>query len=245
MTAGGKPLLSIIIPTLNEAGQLVATLERIPQDPTLEVLVVDGGSRDETCKLAAAQGAGIIISPQGRAAQMNTGAGQARGEFLLFLHADTRLPERFMEHVLRILSMPNVSAGAFQLKLHPPLPGLGIIERLANWRARVWQKPYGDQTLFLSKDRFRALGGFPEISIMEDVEFIRRLRKQGPIVIAPVPVISSSRRWQESGVFKTTLKNQIALVAFAAGIPPDRLTRWYHKKKGYRGQGSKGSSERP
>jgi uncharacterized protein len=229
MTTEEKPLLSIIIPTLNEAVHLNSTLLGIPQEPAIEIIVADGGSRDETCQLAAAHGARVFKSSPGRAAQMNTGADQARGDFLLFLHADTRLPERFMEHILEILSMPGVSAGAFQLKLYPTLPGLRLIEILANWRARVWQRPYGDQTLFLRKDRFRALGGFPKMPIMEDLALISRLRRQGRIVIAPVPVISSSRRWQETGVIKTTLKNQMALMAYGIGISPDHLARWYHR----------------
>jgi uncharacterized protein len=136
-----------------------------------------------------------------------------------------------MEPVLQILSRPGVSAGAFQLKLHPPLPGLKIIERLANWRARVWQRPYGDQGLFLTKERFQAIGGVLEIPIMEDIELIRRLRRQGPIMIAPLPVTSSSRRWQETGVLKTTLRNQITLLGFAIGISPGILSGWYNKKK--------------
>jgi rSAM/selenodomain-associated transferase 2 len=224
-----EPRISIIIPTLNEAAHIVPTLSRIPRTPALEVIVADGRSRDETRRLAAAGGARVFSSPPGRALQMNTGAEQARGEYLLFLHADTRLPDQFMEHISRILATPGVSAGAFQLKLHPSLPGLGFIEHLANWRARAWQKPYGDQALFLRAERFHDLGGFPEISFLEDVELVRRLRRLGRIVIAPVPVISSSRRWQESGVFKTTLKNQIVLAGFWAGVAPDRLGHWYHQ----------------
>jgi len=226
-----KPILSIIIPTLNESANLPSTLISIPKIPSNEVIVVDGGSRDETLLLAAEYGARVIHSPRGRAVQMNHGAAQAQGELLLFLHADTKLPEGFMGPLLQILSRTGVSAGAFQLKLHPPLPGLEVIERLANWRARVWQRPYGDQGLFLRKDRFRAIGGFPEIPMMEDIELIRRLRRQGRIVIVPLPVVSSSRRWQESGVLKTTLRNQMALLGYGIGISPDQLARWYHKNK--------------
>jgi rSAM/selenodomain-associated transferase 2 len=242
LTINKNPFLSIIIPTLNEAANLTSTLTGIPKIPEIEVIVADGGSGDETCRLADEYGARIIPSPRGRAEQMNTGAGQAQGELLLFLHADTKLPEGFMEPVLQILSRPGVAAGAFQLKLDPPLPGLKSIERLANWRARVWQRPYGDQGLFLRKDRFRSIDGFPEIPIMEDIELIRRLRRQGRIVIVPLPAVSSSRRWLESGVLKTTLRNQIALLGYGIGISPDHLARWYHKKKASRIQGAKGSS---
>jgi uncharacterized protein len=129
-----------------------------------------------------------------------------------------------------ILSRPGVSAGAFQLKFHPPLPGLQLVETLANWRAGRLQWPYGDQAIFLRADRFRALGGFAEIAIMEDVDLIHRLRHQGRIAIAPVLVITSSRRWQNEGVWRTSLINIIILAGYFAGIPADRLAQWYYKK---------------
>jgi uncharacterized protein len=219
--------LSIIIPTLNEAAQLTATLGKIPKTPHLEVIIVDGGSGDRTRELAASWGTRVISSPRGRARQMNLGARMAEGEFLLFLHADTHLPERFDIPVVQILSRPDVSAGAFQLKFDPPLKGLKIIERIANWRARIFQLPYGDQAIFLRADRFRDLGGFSEIPIMEDVDLILRSRRKGRILIAPLPVMTSSRRWKNSGVWKTSLKNQLALWSFLAGFSPDRIARWY------------------
>jgi uncharacterized protein len=234
--AGPLPGLSVIIPTLNEAGNISISLARIPKTPFIEVIVADGGSQDGTPDLAASWGAKVLSSARGRACQMNTAAGEAKGEILLFLHADTRLPEGFTDQVCRILSRPEVSAGAFQLKFDPPLPGLGIIERLANWRARAWQLPYGDQTLFLRAERFKALGGFSEIPIMEDVDLIRRLRSQGPVVIAPVSVMTSSRRWKNSGVLKTSLKNQLVLAAYFAGISPHRLARWYYGPSRQKGE---------
>lgn len=225
-----NPSLSIIIPTLNEAAHLAATLARIPKTPALEVIIADGLSQDTTLETAYSSGARIISSPRGRARQMNAGAREAQGEFFLFLHADTLLPDGFAEHIPLNLSRPGVSAGAFRLKFHPPLPGLKLIETLANWRARTLQWPYGDQAIFLRADRFRTLGGFAEIPIMEDVDLIRRLRRQGRIAIAPVPVITSSRRWQKNGIWRTSLINQIILAGYFAGIPADRLAHWYYKK---------------
>jgi uncharacterized protein len=226
--SGPGPEISIIIPTLNEALTLPLALARIPKIPSIEVIIVDGGSHDGTQELAASGEAKVLSSSLGRARQMNTGAGQARGRFLLFLHADTLLPEGFTDQVHHILSRPENAAGAFQLKFDPPLPGLEIIEKLANWRARVLQMPYGDQAIFLRAEQFQNLGGVREIPIMEDVDLIRRLSRQGRIVIAPVPVITSSRRWKDSGIWRTTFKNQVALGAFCAGISPNRLARWYH-----------------
>lgn len=224
------PSISIIIPTLNEAAHLPATLARIPKTPTIEVIIADGLSQDTTMATASSSGALIIVSPRGRSRQMNTGAREARGEFLLFLHADTLLPDDFADYIPSILTRPGISAGAFRLKFHPPLPGLKLIETLANWRARTLQLPYGDQGIFLRADRFRALGGFAEIPLMEDVELILRLRRQGRIAIAPLPVTTSSRRWRDNGVWQNSLKNQLILAGYLAGISVDRLARWYQKK---------------
>jgi uncharacterized protein len=224
-----KPILSVIIPALNEAAHISSTLNRIPKSAEVEVILVDGASRDATRELAVSWGARVLSSTRGRARQMNKGADQAKGEFLLFLHADTLLPDRFLNYVVQTLSLPGVSAGAFRLKLDPILPGLQLIEHLANWRAQTRQLPYGDQAIFIRTDRFRDIGGFTEMPFMEDVDLIRRLRRQGRIAIAPVPVITSSRRWLNSGVWKTTLKNQIALAGYWSGISPTRLARWYHK----------------
>lgn len=225
-----SPSLSIIIPTLNEAAHLSATLSRIPKTPTIEVVIADGLSQDNTLETAASSGAVIIKAPRGRSRQMNAGAREAQGKFFLFLHADTLLPDGFADYIPSILSRPGVSAGAFRLKFHPPLPGLKVIETLANWRARTLQLPYGDQGIFLRADRFRALGGFADLSIMEEVDLIGRLRRQGRIIIAPLPVITSSRRWQQYGVWRTSLKNQLILAGYLAGISVDRLARWYQKR---------------
>ncbi len=224
------PVISIIIPVLNEAREIPLALARIPSEPFYETIVVDGGSNDRTAELAAFWGAKVLSSPRGRARQMNTGAQAAMGEYLLFLHADTRLPEGFADQVCQILSRPEISAGAFQLQFDPPLFGLRIIGWLANWRSRFFQLPYGDQAIFLRAERFRALGGFSDIPIMEDLDLIRRLGRQGRIAIAPLPVLTSSRRWKNSGIWRTTLKNQVALAAYGVGFSPDRLARWYNKK---------------
>ncbi len=219
--------ISIVIPALNEAANLAATIISARSDSTAEVIVVDGGSSDATATLAESLGAVVLKTEPGRARQMNAGAQIATGEVLLFLHADTRLPEGFDHHVHRILAQPGTVAGAFLLGLDGPQRGLRVIEWLANWRSRKLQMPYGDQAIFMRADLFREAGGFPEMPLMEDFELVRRFRRQGRIVIAPVRVVSSARRWMSLGIWRTTLINQIVIAAYLAGVSPYRIARWY------------------
>jgi GT2 family glycosyltransferase len=151
---------------------------------------------------------------------------------LLFLHGDTRLPEQFENKVLTALTRKGVSAGAFTLGIDSNDWGLRFIERVANWRARLFKMPYGDQALFVSRQLFFEIGGFADYPIMEDFEFVRRLKKKGAIAILPESVKTSPRRWQNFGIFKTWLLNQIIVVAYFIGIPPRRLAFWYRREKG-------------
>ena len=217
--------VSIIIPTWNEASTLHACLPAASAD--VEVIVADGGSRDGTVEVAEARGCKVCITAPGRARQMNAGAEIASGDIFVFLHADTRLPGNFVVHVRRILSEPNTVAGAFRLQIDSRLRRIRLIERLANWRSVHWQMPYGDQAIFLRAKDFGADGGFPDLPIMEDVELIRRLRKRGRIRTAPVPVVTSARRWEEWGVWKTMLLNQACIAAYYWGISPSRIRDWY------------------
>lgn len=225
------PRISIIIPTFNEAANLVKTLASTKNASDVEVIVVDGGSNDETVRVARSWGARVLTSAPGRARQMNAGATRATGDVLLFLHGDTRLPRGFDNHVRKILARPHTVAGAFQLRIDGQVPGLRIAERLVNLRSRRLQLPYGDQSIFLRADLFREMGGFPDMPIMEDFELIRRLRRRGRIVIAPVPVLTSARRWENLGILRTTLINYAIPLAYYLGASPSRLARWYHRKR--------------
>jgi rSAM/selenodomain-associated transferase 2 len=224
--------ISVIIPTLNEAANLTKCFPTDSQE--VEVIVADGESQDGTAEMAAAQGWKVCVSHPGRGRQMNAGAKIASGEIFLFLHADTRLPEDFAAHIRRILALPGVSAGAFLLRVNSSQRQMRIIERVANWRSRRLQLPFGDQAIFLRAEQFWSVGGFPDLPIMEEVELIRRLRRHGRIGTAPVPVVTSARRWQKRGLWKTTLLNQVCLAAYYLGVSPVCIHGWYYGGNGSR-----------
>jgi rSAM/selenodomain-associated transferase 2 len=222
-----KPRISIVIPTLNEAACLPETLKSLDGADNLEVIVVDGGSSDGTARLAMAAEASLVQVPAQRAHQLNQGAAVATGDIVLFLHADTQLPDGFDRHVRAALENPEIVAGAFQLHIDGAGRALRLIEWGTNARSRWRQLPYGDQALFLRTDTFRQLGGFREWPIMEDYEFAVRLRRAGRVVIVPAAVKTSARRWQELGPWKTTFTNQVIILAYRLGVSPKKLVSWY------------------
>jgi rSAM/selenodomain-associated transferase 2 len=229
--------ISIIIPALNEAGKIERAIASTRPSQNTEVIVVDGGSSDNTRSLAQAMGVTAIASPTGRAHQMNLGAQSATGDILLFLHADTCLPPRFDALVRAALSPDSQSArqtpiaGAFLLKIDAESTNLRWVEWGVKWRSRVLQMPYGDQALFLRADTFHEIGGFPALPIMEDFELVRRLKRMGKIAIVSAPVVTSARRWLEQGVFVTTLINQVVVLGYLLGVNQERLRQFYCSRK--------------
>ena len=219
--------ISVIIPALNESASIAETLSRLNSIGGVEVIVVDGGSTDDTRAIAEINGARVIMSLQGRGCRLNAGAEAASGDLFLFLHADTALPVNFVDIVRRTLKAPDVMCGAFTLRIDSKLKLLRIIEKIANWRSRKMGMPYGDQALFMRRDVFRATGGFPEQPLMEDFEYMRRLRKKGRIVTVPECVLTSGRRWETKGLWRVTMLNQMIILAYLSGISPERLHRWY------------------
>jgi hypothetical protein len=223
--------ISIIIPTLNEAPTIAETICHLKDLNSLEVIVVDGGSEDDTVELARSSGAEVIQATPCKAVQMNAGASVAGGDVLVFLHADTLLPKHFKRQILSAVNQNGVAAGAFRLTIDSTAKGIRFIERMTYLRSRYLRMPYGDQALFMKKTLFEKIGGFPELPIMEDFILIRRLRRQGKIVILSESVITSPRRWLHLGIFKTWLINQLIIIAYYLDIPPERLTRWYRREE--------------
>ncbi|MEH1942830.1 MAG: TIGR04283 family arsenosugar biosynthesis glycosyltransferase [Nostoc sp.] len=223
--------ISIIIPAINEAGNIKKAIATTQANLNIEVIVVDGGSSDDTVAIAQSLNVKVISSSPGRAAQMNAGAVAASGEILLFLHADTCLPTGFDDMVRTALQQPGSVAGAFKLRIDASLLSLRWVELGVNLRSHFYQMPYGDQAIFLTKAVFQEIGGFPELPIMEDFELMRRLKRTGRIVIIPTPVVTSARRWLQKGVFKTTLLNQLVIIAYLLGVSPERIRRWYRREK--------------
>lgn len=232
------PKISIIIPVINEAATIQETLTRFENASEVEVIVVDGGSRDDTVAIAMRVGKmsakslriEVISAAAGRANQMNAGAAVATGDILLFLHADTHLPTSFDTLVRQALQNAATVAGAFELRIDAQLRGLRLVEKMVNMRSHFLSMPYGDQAIFLKAATFHDLGGFPNLPIMEDFELMLDLRRQGRITIVPAPVVTSGRRWLKLGVVKTTLINQLIIAGYFLGVPPAQLVRWYRRK---------------
>ncbi|TAN37318.1 MAG: DUF2064 domain-containing protein [Verrucomicrobia bacterium] len=224
-----QPQLSVIIPMLNEAAVLEQTLESARRSSNVELIAVDGGSRDTSREIATRAGAKLLEVAGGRAAQQNAGAAQAQGRLLLFLHADTLLPNDYADSIRRTLENPAIVAGAFRFQTD----GRGLAMRIMEWgtniRSSIFQWPYGDQGLFMEKRVFEELHGFAAVPIMEDFELVRRLRQRGTIITLPTVARTSARRWQRLGVLQSIIRNQIMIAGFFAGVSPERLAQFYHR----------------
>ncbi len=205
------PTISIILPVFNEARGLAETLAGLPVAADAEIILVDGGSDDGTWELAARfPHLHCLRAPRGRGCQMNAGARAARGQLLAFLHADTQLTPVHLAALRQAATDPTFAAGAFELRLTPPVPALRFIARGANWRSRLLGLPYGDQVLTLRRDLFHTLGGFAHRR-PEDLDLVLRLRRFTRLRLLTPAVASSGRRWLEQGYFATTRQHWLAL----------------------------------
>lgn len=215
--------LSIVIPALDEAAIIASTVRRTRALGAGEIIVVDGGSRDGTAGLAERAGARVLPSPPGRARQQNAGAAGARGDALLFLHADTALPENAIPRVEALLADPSVALGAFRLGFDRDDRGLRFLVFGADLRMRLFNLPYGDQALFLRREVFEALEGFRDVPVMEDLCLVRRAKRLGRVVVAPERVRTSPRAYDRDGLLRNMLRNWRAAARFA--LQPARETR--------------------
>ncbi len=191
-----------------------------------EVVVSDGGSRDETARVAAELGATVVRGAPGRGGQLNRAAAAARSEVFVFLHADSSLPRGALERVRETLARGAVG-GAFLVAFDSPRRLLRLGARLINLRTRLTRAPLGDQAQFVTREAFEALGGYRDWPILEDLDFIRRLRRHGRIAILPERVTTSARRFEARGVARTVSVNWLIWILYYAGVSPLRLARLY------------------
>ena len=220
--------LSIIIPVLNEEAGIAATLQGLSElrGRGAEVIVVDGGSRDRTVALARPLCDGLIAAPRGRAAQMNAGASAAQGDVLLFLHADTRLPEDADRLVLDGLATGR-PWGRFDVRIDGRHPLFPVIAATMNLRSRLTGIATGDQAIFVERSAFAAIGGFPDIALMEDIVLSRRLKRLGRPLCLKAQALTSGRRWEKHGVVRTILTMWRLRLAFFLGVAPAKLAASY------------------
>ncbi len=220
--------LSIVVPALNEAAGIVATLQALAplRARGHELIVVDGGSSDTTVALAAPLADTVVVAEPGRATQMNAGAALAQGEWLLFLHADTRLP-RDAEAALRRAGQSSARWGRFDVRIEGRSAWLPVIATLMNWRSRLTGIATGDQALFVETALFRRLGGYAALPLMEDVELCRRLRAIGPPSCLRERVLTSGRRWESRGVMRTIVLMWRLRWRYWRGTPAEELARAY------------------
>jgi rSAM/selenodomain-associated transferase 2 len=225
------PALSIIIPVLNESAginDLVAHLRAADSEGKAEIIVVDGdpdgGTVDTIDDLSVAK----VKSSRGRGKQMNEGAKIAKGKLLLFLHADTELPPEAFSLIATAMGKGKFVGGAFDLAIKSVKLPFRLIELMASLRSRATRIPFGDQAIFIGSAYFRTIGGFPEIPLMEDVELMRRIKKEkNRICIVRQKVMTSARRWEKEGILRCTLRNWLLQILYYSGVSPFKLARWY------------------
>ena len=221
--------LSIIMPALDEGEHITAALDALADLRALgaEVIVVDGGSRDATIQRARLRADRVLTAPCGRASQMNAGAAQAAGDVLLFLHADTRLPRDTDYVVLNGLERSKREWGRFDVKIEGRSPLLTVVGWLMGLRSRLTGIATGDQAIFVRREAFQAVGGFPEIGLMEDIALCKRLKAVSRPVCLDERVITSGRRFEQYGVIKTLLLMWRLRLRYFFGADPAELARQY------------------
>ena len=225
--SAGAPAISVIVPALNEERRLPGTVLKLREAPGVEIIVADGGSTDRTRDVAVASGAKVLTCSRGRGAQANEGARLAKGRILLFWHADVTPPRGYEITIRFLLAQKDVAAGVFTLGIDAPEKTYRCLEYWIRQRVRWLGLPYGDQGLFMTREKYEQIGGIPELPIMEDLAAVGKLKQRGRILVSPGRALCSARRWQRLGIGRTFLINQSMLAGRALGIPLERLAKWY------------------
>lgn len=242
--------ISVVVPTLDEADRVEGTLlsARRAFGPGAELLVVDGGSDDRTRERAEPHARVLLSSEPGRGRQLRAGARAATGDVLVFLHADTRLPPDAEAPLRRLVASEGAAGGCFRFGVDPPAEGPGrwrLLETGVRLRTRLLGTATGDQVLFATRRAYEASGGYPDWPLFEDVEFVRRLRSVGPFRVLPMVARTSRRRWERAGFWRTVVTHLLLRAAFAGGVGPDRLARWYRRLTDRERREGRGGAEAP
>ncbi len=219
--------ISVIVPVLNEEKSIAATLQALARLQPYETIVVDGGSQDRTAEIAAEFGVKVIPSERGRARQMNRGAREASGDVLLFLHADTRLPSTAFSDIAGAMGDPRYVGGRFDVELDGKHWMLPLVGRLISYRSRLSKVATGDQALFARREVFQRMGGFADIPLMEDIAFCRALKRLGEVACLRSRVVTSARRWEVDGVWRTIFRMWTLKLLYLTGVSPARLKQFY------------------
>ena len=222
---------SIIIPVFHEAENINPLLNHLntrESTANYEIIVIDGSSTNDTIKAISDKKVISTSSKKGRACQMNAGANKAKGQILLFLHADTFLPKNVFSIINKEFSQNNFVVGVFSLKIDSKKILFRLLTKFINLRSKLTRVPYGDQVIFVKSDFFKKIGGFKGIEIMEDIEFMRRIKKLNvPIVIVPEKVYTSPRRWGKEGILRCTFRNWMIRLLYYLGIHPKKIVKYY------------------